>query len=58
MSWTANRKTSTRGTGVDHIMKDLRWDNTRVDAVDGTMKGHGKERSRSMRIAKVIQHPA
>ena len=44
---------------MDHIMKDLRWDNTRVDAVDGTMKWHGKERSpRSMLIAKVIQHPA
>ena len=59
MSRTANRKTSTRSTRVDHIMKDLRWDNTRVDAVDGTMKWHGKERSpRSMLIAKVIQHPA
>ena len=58
MSRTTNGKTSTRSTRVDHIMKDLRWDNTRVDAVDGTMKWHGKERSRLMLIAKVIQHPA
>ena len=58
MSQTANTKTSTRGIRVDHITKDLRWDNTRVDTVDGTMKWHGKERSRLMLIAKVIQHPA
>ena len=58
MSWTVKRNASSRSTGVDHIMKDLRGDNTRVDAVDGAVKWHGKERSRSMLIPKMSQHPA